>query len=276
MLHRRAALLLLVGLAACRRGRILSHAEYADVEHGTPYVLRFARGRGALLFFGAAHIHEPGDPQVERIAALWAEFRPTLAFNEGGDPQVEASAAAAVARFGESGLVRFLARRDGVPAASIEPSMRAQVEALRTSGFNDEQILVFFVLRQMPQHRARAGVPMDEARLAEVLRHFHDTTGISTPATADELASACARLLPPLPHWSEAPAAWFDPVFTRPPAFTNAANRRVSEVRDEWTVELLTDRVRRGERVFATMGASHVVMQAPALRARLGRPERLA
>ncbi|PCC72189.1 hypothetical protein SAMN02745121_01398 [Nannocystis exedens] len=276
MLHRRAALSLLAGLAACRRGRILSHEEYADIEHDMPYVLRFAREDGALLFFGAKHIDDAGDAQVARIAALWAEFRPTLAFNEGGDPPVEASLVTAAARFGESGLVRFLARRDGVPAASIEPSMRAQVEALRTSGFSDEQILVFFVLRQVPQHRARAGVPMDEARLVEVLRHFHAATGISAPATADELASASARLLPPLRHWSEAPAAWFDPVFTRPAAFTNAANRRVSQVRDAWVVELLADRMRRGERVFATMGASHVVMQEPALRARLGRPERLA
>ncbi|MCY1066392.1 hypothetical protein OV090_16550 [Nannocystis sp. RBIL2] len=276
MLHRRAVLSLLAGLAACRRGRILSHEEYAHVEHDTPYVLRFARGRGALLFFGAAHIYDRGDAQVARIVALWAEFRPTLAFNEGGDPQVEASLVTAAARFGESGVVRFLARRDGVPAASIEPSMRAQVEGLHASGFTDEQILVFFVLRQMPQHRARTGVPMDEARLAEVLRHFHEATGITTPATADELAAACVRLLPPLPHWSEAPAAWFDPVFSAPPAFTNVANGRVSQVRDAWTVELLADRVRRGERVFATMGASHVVMQEPALRARLGRSKRLA
>lgn len=119
MLHRRAVLLLAC-LAACRRGRILSHAEYAHVEHDTPHVLRFARRRGALLFFGAAHIHDPDDAQVARIVALWAEFRPTLAFNEGGDPQVEASLVTAAARFGESGVVRFLARRDGVPAASIE------------------------------------------------------------------------------------------------------------------------------------------------------------
>jgi hypothetical protein len=275
MLHRRAVLSLLAGLAACRRGQILSHAEYEHVEHDTPYVLRFARGRGALLFFGAAHIYAPGDAQVARIVALWAEFRPTMAFNEGGDPPDEASLMTAAARFGESGVVRFLARRDGVPAASLEPSMRAQVEGLRASGFTDEQILVFFVLRQMPQHRARTGVAMDEARLGEVLRHFHETTGITTPATSEALAAACARLLPPLRHWSEAPAAWFDPVFTEPPAFTNVANGRVSQVRDAWTVKLLADHVRRGERVFATMGASHVVMQEPALRARLGRPKRL-
>lgn len=271
MLSRRA-LLLLAGLAACRRGQILSHSQYAEVEHEAPYVLRFTRGRGGLLFFGAAHIYSQDDRQVAQIGHLWAEFGPTRAFNEGGDPPVLASMTAAAGGFGESGVVRFLAARDGVPAASIEPSMPAQVQALRRAGFTDEQILVFFALRQVPQHRARAGAAMDEARLAEVLRHFHETTGITDPADPAALAAACERLLPPLRSWNEVPSEWFDPVFERTPAFTNAASRHTSEARDAWVVELLSDRVRAGERVFATMGASHVVMQEPALRARLGRP----
>jgi len=276
MLSRRHSLLALLSLAACRRGKILSFAEYARIEHDTPYVLRFARGDGALLFFGTAHTYDPADPQVAQIVARWAEFRPTQAFNEGGDPPTEATVAAAVSQFGESGLVRLLARRDAVPVASIEPSLREQVRVLRASGFADEPIKLFFVLRQVPQHRERTGAAMDAARLAEVLRYFTEATGIAGPATVDEVASACARWLPALRHWSEAPQAWFDPVFTRPPAYTNVLSARASEVRDAWVVDLLAQRVGRGERVFAVMGASHVVVQEPALRARLRRPERLA
>ncbi|MDC0670517.1 hypothetical protein [Nannocystis radixulma] len=276
MLLRRRSLLALLSLAACRRGRSLSFAEYAALEHDTPYVLRFARGRGALLFFGTAHTYDPSDRQVAQIEARLAEFGPTLAFNEGGDPPTEATVAAAVSQHGESGLLRFLARRDGVPVASIEPPLREQVRALRESGFADEQIKLFFVLRQVPQHRERTGAAMDAVRLAEVLRYFTEATAIAGLATPDELAATCARLLPGLRHWSEVPQAWFDPVFTRPPAFTNVLSARTSEVRDAWVVDLLTAQVRRGERVFAVMGASHVVVQEPALRARLGRPEHLA
>lgn len=88
MMHRRHALLFAVSaLAACRRGRILSYEEYARIEHDIPYVLRFSHGHGSLLFFGSAHTYDPGDPQVGRIAALWTDFRPTLAYNEGGVPQ---------------------------------------------------------------------------------------------------------------------------------------------------------------------------------------------
>lgn len=273
---RRHALLTFASLLACRPGRLLSYAEYAQIEHRTPYVLEFARRRGALLFFGAAHTYDPGDPQVARIAALWAEFGPTIAFNEGGDPPAEGTIAVAVSQYGESGLLRFLGRRDGVPVASVEPPYPEQVRGLRAAGFADEQILLFFVLRQVPQHAAKAGTPMQEARLVEVLRYFVEATGIAAPGTPAELIAACARRLPALRHWSEVPQEWFDPVFERPPVFTNEIARRTSDLRDAWVVALLTGRVERGERVFAVMGASHVVVQEPALRARLGRPRNLS
>lgn len=273
---RRHALLALASLLACRRGRVRSYGEYAQIEHATPYVLEFTGRRGALLFFGAAHTYDPADPQVARIVGLWANFRPTIAFNEGGDPPTESSLAAAVSQHGESGLVRFLAGRDGVPAASVEPPLREQARALRAAGFEGEQILLFFALRQVPQHAARTGTPMQEARLQEVLRYFMRETGIAEPATPAALAAVCARRLPSLRHWSEAPQAWFDPVFERPPMFTNEIARRTSDLRDAWAASLLAARASRGERVFAVMGASHVVVQEPALRARLGRPTNLS
>ena len=277
MIHRRHALLFAVSaLAACRRGRILSYEEYARIEHDIPYVLRFNHGHGSLLFFGSAHTYDPGDPQVGRIAALWTDFRPTLAYNEGGDPPAELALEAAVSRFGESGLVRHLARRDRVPVASIEPTMTRQVEVLREAGFSDEQIKLFFVLRQVPQHLEQAGSPMSDARATEVLAYFTKTTGLTgSPTTPAELAAACTRLLPALRDWREVPQAWFDPVVERSPAFTGTASLRLSVLRDAWVVDLLGEVVGRGERVFAVMGASHVVVQEPALRVLLGRPLRL-
>ena len=266
-----------MGLAGCRRGRVLTYEEYGRIEHDTPYVLRFAASGGALVFFGSAHVFDPADPQVGQIMALWAESGPTLAFNEGGDPPTEVTVAAAVSQFGESGLVRWLAHRDQVPVASIEPPISQQVTALRAAGYSDEQIKLFFVLRQVPQDRERTGQPMGAARVDEVLRYFLKETGIAgAPGSEAELAGSCARLLPgTVGDWRDVPQAWFDPVPGRAPAFTNAISLRLSEVRDAWVVALLIERVRAGERVFAVMGASHVVVQEPALRAALGRPARV-
>src|SRR5690606_31408205 len=96
------------------------------------------------------------------------------------------------------------------------------------------------------------------------------------PATAAELQQARDRLLPGAGDWRLVPQAWFDPVFERPPAFTNVISRRLSDMRDRWVVRLLSEQMRAGARVFAVMGASHVVVRERALRARLGRPTRLS
>ncbi len=276
MRRREAIWLAAAALTACRRGQILTYDQYAEVEHDTPYALRFRRGGGELLYFGSAHVYDPADAQIEQIAALWAEFRPGAAFNEGGDPPALASRTAAVASFGESGLLRHLGQRDGVPVANIEPSFARQVEALRAANYTDEQIKLFFVMRQVPQHRDRTRAPMRDERVVEVIAYFTRVTGLTgSPRDPGELASASARLLPPIRRWAEAPHAWFDPVDTPTPVYTNAVSRRLSELRDAWVVELLTTAVLRGKRVFAVMGSSHVVVQEPALRARLGRPRRV-
>jgi hypothetical protein len=154
--------------------------------------------------------------------------------------------------------------------------MARQVEDLRDAGFSDEQIKLFFVLRQVPQHLEQAGSPMSDARAAEVLAYFTKVTGLTcSPTTPAELPAACTRLLPPLRDWRAVPQAWFDPAVEQPPAFTSTASLRLSVLRDPWVVDLLGEVVGRGERVFAVMGASHVVVQEPALRARLGRSLRL-
>src|SRR5690606_39794317 len=54
----------------------------------------------------------------------------------------------------------------------FEPPLSQQVARLRTAGFSDPQILLFFVLRQVPQHRDRTGQAMSDSRAAEVLRYY--------------------------------------------------------------------------------------------------------
>ena len=105
---------------------------------------------------------------------------------------------------------------------------------------------------------------MTEARAAEVLAYFTKVTGLTgTPTTPAELTTVCARRLPTLRVWREVPQAWFDPVFERPPAFTNTISLRLSNLRDAWVVDLLGDAVARGERVFAVMARATWSSRSP-------------
>lgn len=262
------SLTVLLACCAARRGKIMSWEAYSRLgKISTPKVLDIKLPAGRLLYFGAEHTNDPTQRQFAEIERLWDEVRPTVALSEGGIRPLENSREQAIMRHGEPGLVRFLAARDGVAIQSLEPEPEAEVAWLRRR-YLAEQIKVFYVLRQVVQHRRMNSPEPIENYVARQLAGFSKIKGLEErPNTVAELQASVARVLPELKDWRQAPADWFVPTTTA--RFTNRINRVSSDLRNEHMVRLLTEHVRRGERVFAVVGFSHVVVQEPSLRARL-------
>jgi len=261
-----AGSILLPACAAPRAAaRIMTFEEYRAISHAVPYVLEVQDGNGGeLIYFGARHSYEPDDPQCRWIEQLWTDFRPAIAFNEGGDPPALSSAAEAISHHGEAGLVRFLAARDGVPVKSLEPTLDQLVDDALAAGFSPQQVKLYHALLPWISYRQSAGAEPLEAFMGRVLSSLSQFQSLQgPPRDVRELDSVFAELFPEQPDWRSVPREWFDPAANG--TFLNALARRVSELRDVHMVGLLSDAVRRGERVFAVVGASHVVMQEPAL-----------
>ncbi|MGH9937415.1 MAG: hypothetical protein ACREAM_14305, partial [Blastocatellia bacterium] len=235
----------------------------------SPYIVELQIDKGALLYFGAQHTNDPKHPQIAQIEKLWRQFSPTVAFNEGGDPPILKSVDEAVSRIGESGLARFLAASDKVQVRSLEPG-RADEAAFLLKSYTPEQVKVFYALRQVPQFRNSRRNETIETHMEFVLgRWLASVPGLEgAPRNLTELEQSCLWLSPKLKDWRETPQDWFNP--TKSEAYTNQVSRLSGEFRDRHMVKLLIDAVKKGERVFAVVGFSHVVMQEPALRAALG------
>lgn len=266
------ALLLFSALALLGCGSqkiaIMSWPEYSRVEPEWPYVATFQGGTGSLFYFGARHTFDPSDPQLARIEAEWERFRPDIAFTEGGSPPMQPSMDEAIRKSGEPGLVRFLAARDNVPTTTLDPSRAEEVAAL-SSVFSREQIKMFYVLRAISQYVQRGGTSA-ESEAKRVLGIYVDTPGLSnSPRDVAELEAAYSRLFPGKGRHQDVPTSWLDPVFHH--TFLNDISRALSEYRDARIVELLARHVQEGQRVFAVIGGTHVVMQERALRARIRR-----
>ena len=248
---------------------ILSWEEYVRLSIQAPYVLKLSENGGSLLYFGVRHTYDPSDPQLADIERLWLDFKPTVAFSEGGVRPSESSKQTAVTRFGEPGLVRFLADVDGIPVISLEPARSRQVEMLAPS-YSLEQIKLFYVLRQVMQfwRNPDRGVTLEEY-LEPVVRHLNGMERLADvdPGSVSEIGDTTAKLIPDLKNWMRVPAAWFVPF--RNDSYTNRIARRLSEIRNRHMVKILFDAVERQERVFAVVGLGHVVMQERALRAKL-------
>jgi hypothetical protein len=250
----------------------MSFREYAAQPHTFPQILQIQGASGALFYYGAAHTSDPANPQIAEIQRFWQAFRPTVAFNEGGAPPVLDTVEETVGRYGEAALVRWLARRDGVTVETFEPS-RGEIVAALSARFTGEQIKVANILRQLSQDSRRPKqyrISDMDAEIDRVLTILSRTRGLEgTPMTASEFATSATRLVPSSSDWRRPRAEWFDPVLDPPPTWLNAFARAESDVRDEVIMQKLTQKVRDGERVFAVIGGTHVVMQERVLRSRL-------
>jgi hypothetical protein len=263
-----AAIVTAVSCASHQRGGLMTWEEYGSRSIQWPYPLRFDPRHGSLLYFGARHTYAPQDAQVEQIEKLWACFRPTIAFNEGGNPPVAASRDVAVEKYGEAGLVRFLAARDDIPVASLDPDRAEEVAHLRRR-FSAPEVKLFFVLRAVAQFADRHSPDGVDAELERVLAIFNRSPGLGgSPTTVAEVAEAFRERFPDTNGYRATPLSWFDPM--RSETFLNRVSRSSSEYRDRVIVALLARHVADGQRVFAVVGGTHVVMQQEALEAQLG------
>jgi len=244
---------------------IMTFDEYAKGSYSFPYIVELKIGKGALLYFGAQHNYDPKNAQVAQIEKLWKEFRPTVAYHESIGTSLSKTVEEAVSKSGESGLVLFLAARNKIPALSLEPNRNDEV-AMMLKTYTPEQIKVFFVLRQVPQFNDRKNEQTIEEFIPIFLRNVSYIPGLENapPNTVTEINKSCLWLSPQLQDWRTADRSWSDPAARK--AYTNQIARLSSEFRDLHMVKLLIDKVKQGERVFAVVGGSHVVMQEPVLK----------
>ena len=241
---------------------IMSYAEYQGTEHEEPYVVRLREGDGELLYYGARHTQDPENPQVVEIQRLWEEFDPTIALAESRLGFFIGPLGPGVEQFGEAGAVFALARRDDVPVYTLEAPLEMEMrEVLKRHPA--ERVALFYVLRGSIGRGSAEAVESEAAQLVEKRTRWPGLEG-SLRGVA-HIDSIWARDFPDLPDWRELPARYTWP--GHHDTYLNEISTDVNQFRDRYMVALLTSLLERGERTFAVVGSSHVVMQEPALRA---------
>ena len=267
-----------LGIAGCaaQTRRFMTFAEYSRVNHAVHSCFGWTAPRGHSLL-GAEHIAgKPSHPQVQEIIRLWQSFRPTLALNEGGDPPVAVSLEEGVAKYGEPGLVRVLAARDGIQCRSFEPEQADEISFL-LQHYTAEEIKLFYVLRDVAENLRSVPADVMNRQVEGSLSYMRRSVpGLGGPPTSiEEIEQAFRRLsLPGIAGWRLITVDDMDPAATNPNRF-QSLNADLARFRDAHILEVLEAEVRRGERVFAVVGASHVVMQERVLRARLATEGRI-
>lgn len=262
-----AAVALPVSAQVSQEPEIMTHKEYGRIRHQRPYLLQLKSGQGELLYFGVGHVYRIDDPQVAELERRFAEFRPTVLLNESQTPPVEATRELAVERYGEPGLVSFLAARHNIPVKSLDPPRMQEITyLLGTKRWTTEQVMLFYVLRRVAENNKKSNPRPADELVQQALDATAKAPGFEgLPKTVSEFEASAKRLLPSVVDWRKVKSTVFDP---NPDLglYTNDLAYASSQYRDRYMVKLLADEVRKGGRVLAVVGASHVVMQERALK----------
>jgi hypothetical protein len=242
---------------------VMTYAEYNDLEHAQPYVLEIDAGAGALLYFGSSHTTNPADAQIDSIRRLWNAFRPTLALAE-ARKSGRRSVDGAIRTFGESAAPVFLAKEAGIPVYTLEPPLELEIATMLRE-WSRERLLIFYVLRS---YTARAVARRSDGQARELIRDRGKWPGLEgTMRSVADMDSIWRREMPDGPDWRTLP--WESTWPNRNDTWLNALSAGLNRVRDQYMLAVIADLVRKGERVFAVVGSSHVVMQETALREKL-------
>lgn len=260
-------------LARCSE-KLVPYSEESKIKAPVFLLDLASPAKGRLYFFGAEHSSDPGNPQFAEIEKSWNAVKPTVAFYEGPNRPIAATPEETIKQAGESGFVRFLAARDGVPIMSLEPSPQDEVKFILKK-FSLEQTALFFILREAARLRERRKLSEPEIRAAitQLLARAAQAKIFESPFTnLAEVEAAYQRYWTNPPQWWQAPSAWFDPLKSSAETggiFTNEINQMSSGYRNMNMYTVLSTAALEGKKVFAVVGRNHVPMQAEALRCAL-------
>ena len=266
-----AFLLYLTG--ATEAYEIMSWQEYKSYSYSWPYSYRINTSHGGLLYFGVEHSYRPQAYQFSQIETLWKQFRPEIAFNEGNTPPIgRINKKRSIKKYGEVGLIVFLSKQDtahSIHLESLDPKFEEEVAFLRRR-YSGEQLKVFYVLRQKSTYdrMSKPAVSLNEY-LDDFIRNELRILD-APPNSITELQSIYAKYFPDKGLYRRATYSLVDPAPdpTVKETVFNEISRASIEYRDQFMIGQILRFVCQ-KRVLAVVGATHVVMQEPALRALL-------
>lgn len=244
--------------------RLMSWDDYVRQPRNNPYVLELESQGGSLVYYGAFHKVDPAHPQFADIEHKWTEFRPTLAYCEGMIWPLEASRVKAIVNYGEQGLVTFLAARDRIPIECIDPTLKEQMIYLKKH-FSPQLIKVYYVLRQAAVNRMLKKDSRD-LRFADYLfKSFDRIKGFHAfPNSVEELERMLGVVFPHLVPWQDIPYFYFHSPESGD--FLTRIHRKLNEYRDQVMLKKVIRALKEGNRIFAIVGRSHVVIQEAVLK----------
>lgn len=262
---------------------IMTIEEYSKIEHVRPYIFELKAGEKELYYFGSPHISDPSNPLFAEIEAAFNRANPDIVFVEGmhirGDKTKfnesvkSATREEAIDSMGESGLTLKLGVEKGIDWESPEPTDEDLYNHLRSEGFSQDEIFAWDVFNILPQYNRQMKREGFERYISGFIDRFKRTTNWESFDYSYERAIKLGEQIfgeeVDVENDLNAPNR-VDPIPWDEKKETQTVLNRISEasmiMRDKKIVEDILEGFKAHKRVFVVYGASHAVIQEPALK----------
>lgn len=232
------------------------------------YYTRSVAGGGSITYFGAVGSHDAASAQFAQLRQAFATSRPTVVFYQTLDSAPDSTETATIARGGEAGYTRFLARQYQVPTERLYSPV-AEYAYLQAT-IAPERLKLYYLLRET--QRCRESTKASAALTKRIMRQLLANSAYFLPGTAGvirneaELAAAYQKYCPAGPKWWQVPANWFgSQAAAGPNAFLREVNAAVLAYREQQMSNKVLARALAGERVLVVLNRAELPAPAPTL-----------
>ena len=220
--------------------------------------LHLTLGDKELFWFYAVHTNNPNDIMYRILEDAFQSFSPDLVLVEGGANVFEGTRDQALG-MGEPDFATYLAKRNNIRVADIEPPFARQIAYLQER-YDPEDIFAMYVLRQIGSWELlpeAADRDFDAFALGEI--RFLTGNGLLYDGTSpDHVLATMNRHLPqPMDRDN-----WLNlnvyRTYARGEGIVNEIYLDIVHFRDIHAVELIREKQQTHNRIFIVMGGAHL------------------
>lgn len=236
--------------------------EYCKIEHthAIPYIYRIEKGKKLFLYLGSKHSFDPTHPQFTTFKEEFEKANPQLVLTEGTSKwKADFPTKEDAAKRGEMSFLSFLAKGAGIPVESFDTTLKEEISML-SKKFSREEILAHHVLRSvwygenvyLAELKEFQELGWEEATMENIKRLQRELCKVEFDPKNTEFYMKVASPTEKL-------------------SVINEVSRELNILRDTHMIQKIFEKLDQYDRIVAVVGASHTVMQEPAIRAEFGR-----
>lgn len=252
---------------------LISFKDYLVTEHNQPYFYSVQSPRQVLYYFGAKHTKDPTHPQFKLLKEKWQEFlsktssTKQVVFFEGAVRIIpEMVLEEVIEKYGESGAIVFWANQLQVVNFHLEPPTEHETKEL-LKNFSQEEVFYFCMLRKLMSWQ-RGSEPKDFDEFLKInTKYYHDVLDWEGFNFSFEVIQKVHRDI--FGKDFDLSDKDFISKISNPTYNISRINeiaRRSSDVRNLAILDHIEKYWREGYNIFVVYGASHAVMQEPAIK----------